>query len=205
MAKYGFDDSELQKLFADAGAAVQKAKVAPKAEESARAEPEENLQEAEGAKSAAPQEAAAPAPPPAAQHPPKPAPAAAPSGRSFQIVAGTQDDGNLTGTTSEGTSAVIPWKGIKSLAIGRVENAQIVVWIYGNAVYFVSDKNVAFKGLIPQMAFSATENWRGFVNMMTQRTGLAKDPGIQAFQTPGGLIPKYPSQDDLIRHVRSLM
>ena len=104
MSKYGFDDAELAKLFADAGAAVSKAKVpsaipAENTEEAAKETVKETVKEAVSAQSVSLNEVlSAPAAPKAAS---------APIGKIVQINSGTLEEGALTVNTSEGTSSKI--------------------------------------------------------------------------------------------------
>jgi hypothetical protein len=216
MSKYGFNDDELQKLFADAGAAVKKVQKAPAPEDEAAREapaPEKHNIQQEKAPTPARDAQASPfadSPPAATPRPdaPKPAPrppAAAPgTARIIQIVGGLGEDANFQATTSENAAVTIPWQSIKALALGRVEDAQIIAWVFNRVVYYISDKKIAYKGLIPQLAPIATQNWRNLLAFVTQKTNLTNDAGIQAFQTPGGLIPKYHGLEALINHLQTL-
>lgn len=213
MAKYGFDDDELKKLFAEAGAAVKKVQATPKP-----AEEPESSQEAVAKEEPVREQAAEPverqeslwddedSPPhiPPAQPKAPPTPQASPvaHGRAVQIVGGSFDDTNLMGMLGDQSYVTIPWKSIRFLALGRVEDGQVIAWMSGKSVYYINDKRIAFKGMIPQLAPSATQNWRSLINNFCQKTGLSGDPGIVAFQTPGGLIPKYPALDLLFAQLK---
>jgi hypothetical protein len=215
MSKFGFDDDELQKLFADAGAAVKKVQKSPAPdEEAARSEPAfEEKRDVPVEKAPPPREPQASpfSDSPIAAQPrpeaPKPAPRPAPaSGASklTQIVGGLGEDANLQATTAEGATVTIPWQAIKALALGRVEDAQIIGWIFNRGVYYISDKRITYKGLLAQLAPIATQNWRSLLSFVTQKTNLTSDQGIQALQTAGGMIPKYPNMEAFLNHLHSL-
>jgi hypothetical protein len=212
MAKYGFDDDELKKLFAEAGAAVKKVQATPRAEEAETVHEEPAREEPVREQPAAPLEKhdsmwgdddfSQPVAPPQPKAPPVQQAAPVAHGRAIQVVGGSFDDTNLTALLGDQSNVVIPWKSIKFLALGRVEDGQVIAWLSGRAIYYINDKRIGYKGMIPQLAPSATQNWRNLINHFCQKTGLASDPGLVAFQTPGGLIPKYPALDLLFAQLK---
>ncbi len=199
MPNYGFDNDELAKLFADAGAAVNKAKVASSKPLEISNEPMEESKPAADLLSDADKLFAAAAP---AEK--KAAPVTgAPSGKTMQIMSGTLEDDSLLVNIMDGASVKVLFSSIKSLALGRVDAEQIIAWVYSGSLYFVSDKSINLKGMVPKMAFSAPENWRAFLVLMTEKTSLNSEKGIQAVLT-GGLIPKYNTRDDFFTYLRTL-
>ena len=194
MPKYGFDDAELAKLFADAGAAVNKAKAPePKVEETEMKQSEPSsvasisLDAPLSAPTAAPKQAVS-----------------APVGKIVQVVSGLLEEDAVNLNTPEGSSAKITFSSVKSLALGRVESEQIFAWVSQGRLYFMSDKSINLKGMIPKMAFTAIENWRSFISMMVEKTSLNADAGIQAVVSGGGLIPKYNTKDDFFNYLKNL-
>ncbi|GEM_PF-2029052 len=213
MPKYGFDDDELKKLFAEAGAAVKKVQSTPKPTEEVESPREEQIQEepvheqpaapVEKQESLWDEEDSSPViAPTQPRTPPAPQAVSIAHGRAVQIVGGSYDDTNLLGMLGDQSYTTIPWKSIRFLALGRVEDAQVIAWLSGKTVYYIIDKRIAFKGMIPQLAPSATQNWRNLINHFCQKTGLSSDPGLVALQTPGGLIPKYPALDLLFAQLK---
>lgn len=189
MAKYGFDDAELAKLFADAGAAVSKAKApAPKIEETTEEKPLSTISLEETLSAPPVQKQAVPAS----------------IGKIVQVTSGALDGDSITLNTQDGSSVKITFATIKSLALGRVEPEQIIAWVCQGRLYFATDKSINLKGMLPKMAFTATENWRNFLGMLSEKTSLNADAGIQAVISGGGLIPKYNTKDDFFNYVKNL-
>jgi len=201
MAKFGFNDDELSKLFADAGAAVKKVKSAPQEEVGAPAE-------ATTPPSGEEKQADHPAPGSRAEAVPPPRAESIPSAgglKTAQVIGGAIEDANLQAMVKDRSMVTIPYKAIKCLALGRVEDGQMIGWIYGNTAFYISDKNVTYKGFIQEVAMSATQNWRQLLNELSQKIGLTTDTGIQALTSGGGLIPKYGTQEDFFRALQKLV
>jgi hypothetical protein len=207
MPGFGFEDDELKKLFAEAGEAVKKAKVTPS-------------------------EAPAPPPPPPAAAAPEPAAPSAPSApepvtetadeSDFQVQpvarpaapapsgegavrlgGGEQTDAALVARTTAGSTVNIPWGQIKNLSLGRVVDRNILAFLYNGTVYYFNDENVAYKGLLRQMAATLTMNWRGLVNEIAAQVSDKSDPGIQAVTGAGGMVPKFLDLGAFLNGVRS--
>lgn len=246
MSKYGFDDNELQKLFAEAGAAVKKVQSSPsKTSEQppVKGDSAEELQKSQISKSEINmpdtpkveafkteiQKTELPLhkeePPKETSHAPSesgfdfeeedsfipafetvkpPPPKKLEAVRAIQLIGGTLAEDGFSAISAEKAPVSVKWKGIQKLALGRVADSQIVAWLSANMVFYISDKNVAFKGLISQMAPSATQNWRTLLSDISTKTDLKNDPGIEALSVPGGLIPKYTSMDEFFHHLKSL-
>jgi hypothetical protein len=125
--------------------------------------------------------------------------------KTAQVIGGTIEEANLQAMLKDRSMVTIPYKAIKCLALGRVEDGQMIGWIYGTTAFYVSDKNVTYKGFIPEVAMSAIQNWRNLLNEISQKIGLATDAGIQALTSGGGLIPKYHTLEDFLRALQKLV
>lgn len=214
--KFGFDDSELAKLFADAGAAVSKAKVSqPKSDITL------DMPEPDTVSSVIkPEPTAKPDMPP--KQPSvmstsdydstystlgsekKAASTQIPSGKTFTVVSGSLDGDSLTVSTADSQSVKVIFTNIKALILGRLESEQILAWKALGAVFVVSDKTTSLKGMLPKMAFSAPENWRNLIIMLAEKTGLNGDPGIQAVINSMGMIPRFNSKELLLEQIKGL-
>lgn len=202
MAKFGFDENELSQLFADAGAAVKKARTEAAPPEPAP-EPEESGIQTLSEPVAGTAENL-PGMPPEAQPVKAPVRPAA-SGKVYQVVSGIFDNDGIIFEGSEGPLGKVPFSAINALVLGRIEanSEQVVAFMAGGNVLFVSDKNVNMKNMIPAAGFSATQNWRAFIKLLGDRTYQTRDRGIVALNT-GGLIPKYPSREALFEHLKGV-
>ncbi len=207
MSKFGFDDSELAQLFADAGAAVNKAKQS----EPKKVELNENLGISESmafaenittdAENETPSSLVFNTPMNSAPQPKMTPTASVPSGKIINISSGLLEDDSLVVNSSDSQALKVVFSHIKSLILGRVEIEQILAFKYSNSVFFVSDKAVNLKGMVPKMAFSAPENWRNFIVMIAEKSGVTSDAGIQAVLSGSGLIPKFGSKEALFEQL----
>lgn len=183
MGKFGFDDSELAKLFADAGAAVKKAKKASHKDEEIATEPVIE-----------PEEKKEPKPEPVRQIP------QIPRGRKYSIISGKLEDELLHCNTEEGIPVELHFDQITTLALGRVDNEQLIILKYQGSILYISDKKVSLKGMLPRMGFSVAENWRSLISMLIEKSDKREEHGIKAF-LEGGLIPKYPTRDNFLESI----
>lgn len=200
MPGYGFADDELQKLFAEAGNAVKKKVAEPGAAAAPPAAPAPSA-DATPTGAAAPSEddftISTPTPRPTAS-----APAAAASGGETRLVGGEQTDAALVGRTQAGTQVTISWGQIKGLSLGRVGERMILAFTAGGALYWFSDDNVAYKGLLRQMASTQPMNWRNLVNEIAEHVADRSDAGVQAVSGAGGMVPKFLEQGAFFNGVR---
>lgn len=207
MSKFGFDDSELAQLFADAGAAVNKARQS----EPKKMELNESLGGSESMAFAEKitTEAGKEAPSSLVFNTPinstlpskNTSTASIPSGKTINISSGQLEDDSLIANSSDSQTLKIVFSNIKSLILGRIEIEQILAFKYNNSVFFISDKAVNLKGMVPKMAFSAPENWRNFIVMFAEKSGATSDAGIQAVLSGSGLIPKYSTKETLFEQL----
>ncbi len=182
---YGFNNDELSKLFADAGAAVDKAKKV--------------------------QHTPAPPPTPAQQHvaPAKKASAPAPQQveedfTSAQIDGGMLDEEGLNLRLKDGTEVGIFFKNVRGLSAGRIGSSQIIGWKCGKKIYYAIYKEINLKGMIPKMVFQVSENWKNFINMMIERSPVSDDEGLKIAKKPLGILPAYDSKDLFFDHIKEL-
>lgn len=206
MPGYGFADDELQKLFAEAGQAVQKAKVTPPAASPAPVSTpsqEEVKAEVSAPKAPAPLadddfELSAPAAKPAA---PPPAPAG--PGGEVRLVGGEQTDAALVARTQAGASVNVPWSQIKGLSLGRVIDKSVLAFVHGGTLYWFGDDNTAYKGLLRQMASTQPMNWRALVGEIAGHVSDTSEAGVQAVTGGGGMVPKYLDMGAFFNAVRA--
>lgn len=195
MPGFGFADDELQKLFAEAGAAVKK-KVTEPGPPVAPAAPT--------------LEPVAPPPVPVAADGdfPVAVPVARPSapaaaGGEVRLTGGEQTDAALVARTQAGGSVTVPWGQIRGLSVGRVVDKAVLAFVYGGTLYYFSDDNVSYKGLLKQMASTQPMNWRALVNELAAQVSDKSEAGVQAVSGGGGMIPKYLDQGAFFNAVRA--
>lgn len=206
MPGFGFADDELQKLFAEAGAAVKK-----KTNEPAATPPPAAATPA----APTPPPAETSAPPPAmadedfqlaapTQRPAAPPPAApVAAGGEVRLMGGEQTDAALIGRTQAGASVTVPWGQVRGLSVGRVADKAMLAFVHGGTLYYFSDDNVSYKGLLKQMASTQPMNWRALVNEIAAQVPDKSEAGIQAVTGAGGMIPKYLEQGAFFSAVRA--
>ena len=183
---YGFNNDELSKLFADAGAAVNKAK---KVHTPAPAPtPQAPVHQAPVAK-----KAPTPAPPPVEE-----------DFTSAQIDGGTLDSDGLNLRLKDGTEVGIFFANVKGLSAGRIGSSQIIGWKCGKKIYYAVYKEINLKGMIPKMGFQVSENWKNFIIMMSERAPGSADEGIVIAKKPMGILPAYDSKDLFFEHIKGL-
>lgn len=201
MPGYGFADDELQKLFAEAGDAVKKKKAEP-------TPPAVSLSESTPHVEVAPMDVAPVAPPTVSAAPAAPAaagedefmapvalrpmaPPATTAAGAVRIMGGEQTDSGLVARTAAGDTVTLPWAQIKKLSLARIVSNNYLAFMSGTTMYYFSDENVAYKGLLKQMAATLNLNWRALVNELAARVSDASDPGLQALTGAGGMVPKH--------------
>jgi len=205
---FGFQDDELQKLFADATAVVKKARqedrVGPPAASVspvAAAEivdPSLMVDLADSPPAVVPvTPAPSPPPPPAAPRTPVPA------GAEQLITGGSMDDSGIEVRGSGGYSGRIPWAPVRSLCLGRIPDGQSLALNCGQTMFYFIDNRTDYRGLLTDPAPSGALNWRKLVENIALAVGEDQDPGIQAVKGIGGMIPKFESLDDFLKHARN--
>lgn len=179
---FRIDDSELSKLFADAGAAVSKKRKVQNAEpEIAVSQPEATVKPA--------------------------APAAAPvveAGEPEQVAGGALDPSGMNLTLKDGSAASFVFTAVKGLAAGRVGSEQIVGWKSGKRIFFVVYRDVNLKGMIPKMSASISENWKLFISMMIEKCPPSPDQGLAISKKAVGVLPNYDTRELFFEHIKSL-
>lgn len=206
MPGFKFDDDELNKLFAQAGDAVKKAARpapgAPRETEPQSAAPppvgEAQVEERTESPVAPPPQEAAPAPVAA---PSGPSPAA--GGAPVRLVGGEQEAAALVGRTADGTTVRVPWGEMRALSVARVAERNHLGFVYRQTVYYFSDENVVYKGLLTTLAATLTLNWRTLVNEMSGQVADRSDAGIQAMTGGGGMVPRLLSLADFAKSLLS--
>ncbi len=191
---YGFNNDELSKLFADAGAAVTKA------------------QQKTHAPATPPQQKTVPnhqdysAPKPHVTHEQHTVQSRIPVDEvsSYQIDSGLLDGDTLNIRLKDGSEAEVLFSRVRGLAAGRIGSSQIIGWKYGQKIYYAIYKEINLKGMIPKMAFQVSENWKSFINMMSERTPATADEGIKIAKKPLGILPEYASKDLFFDHIKKL-
>lgn len=193
---YGFNNDELSKLFADAGAAVTKAQQKTHAptptlpqQKTVANHPDYSTLN----KQQVPQE-----PPKTQSRIP------VEEVDSHQIDSGLLDGDTLHIRLKDGSEADIVFSKVRALAAGRIGSSQIIGWKYGSKVYYAIYKEINLKGMIPKMAFQVSENWKSFINMMSERTPVSTDEGIKIAKKPLGILPEYASRDLFFDHIKKL-
>ena len=193
---YGFNNDELSKLFADAGAAVTKAqqkthapatpppqpKTVANHHDYATSQPHPAKQESHTTQSRIPVEEVS----------------------SHQIDSGLLDGDTLNIRLKDGSEAEILFSKVRGLAAGRIGSSQIIGWKYGSKVYYAIYKEINLKGMIPKMGFQVHENWKSFINMMSERTPSSADEGIKIAKKPMGILPEYATKDLFFDHIKGL-
>ena len=207
MPGFKFDDDELSQLFAQAGDAVKKA---------ARSAPSAS-REAEPAPSAAAPAAPVPDPvvderpgpapvlPPATEPPAAPAPSPAPAsaGSPIRLVGGEQDATALVGRCADGSTVRVPWADMKTLSVARVGERTHLGFVYRQTVYYFSEENVAYKGLLKTLGATLNLNWRALVNEMSGQVTDRSDVGLQAMTGGGGMVPRVLTLADFAKALLS--
>jgi hypothetical protein len=222
MSGFGFDDDELKKLFAEAGEVVRKARPSgekqpekPSDTLSAPSEPAASMPPPAPIASPAPEpvNVTAPAPSPAeeadwsdteivAPRPVAPAPAVAQAG-AVRLVGGEQDAAALVGRTAAGATVRMAWSDIRALSVARVGERCLLAFACKGEAYYFSDENVAYKGLLKQMATTLALNWRTLIQEIGSHVADRSDVGLQALTGGGGMIPRFSNLPDFLRSVAS--
>lgn len=211
MPGYGFADDELQKLFAEAGEAVKKKVTEAAAPAPAPVAPVPPPAAVSAAPVAPPPPAPAPPPvaddddfklvPPVQRSATPVAPVAA--GDEVRLTGGEQTDAALVGRTQAGQSVTLPWGQIRGLSVGRLADKAILAFVHGGTLYYFSDDNVSYRGLLKQMASTQPMNWRALVNELAAQIPDKSEAGVQAITGGGGMIPKYLDQGAFFNTVRA--
>jgi len=192
MPGFGFDNDELSKLFAEAGAAVKKAHSEPSAPSQIAAQiaPEPAVPAPEP--EAQLEEPAAPAPRPA------PAPAAPPAGATQQVLGGSLDAAGAAVNHAGGGQSQVPWSAVSSLALGRLPEGSCLAFRCRDTIYYFLDSRLDYRGLLPELQPTSVMNWRALVGAFAANCGASADPGVQALTSGGGVVPKYGGLDDFL-------
>lgn len=223
---FGFQDDELQKLFADAEAVVKKAKSEDRSFASPSPQPEmESVAAPSGGGPAAQPEGSGPmgasptfppgvpptavvSPPPAppASPPPPvqvPRPANTPAGSQQMLIGGSLDEAGIEGRGPGSFTTRVPWGPIRFLALGRVPEGQCIALSTDKTVFYFIDSKIDYRGLIPDPGPTGALNWRKLVELLALRVNDQEERGIQALQGGGGLIPRYETLDSFLGYARS--
>lgn len=120
-----------------------------------------------------------------------------------RLNGGEQTDTALVARTPAGAEVTIPWAQMQKLSLGRVTDKNVLAFIHNGAVYYFSDDNVVYKGLLKQLAATLAMNWRGLVNEIANRLEDKSDPGVQAVTGGGGTVPKYFEMAGFLAAIRS--
>lgn len=179
---FRMDDSELSKLFADVGAAVNKKKKVHTSESDIPA-----------------QQAEIPAKPVARVTPSVPE-----SNEPEQIAGGTLDPSGMNLTLKNGSNVAFIFSGVRGLAAGRVGSEQILGWKFGKRIFFAVYRDINLKGMIPKMSASISENWKLFVNMMIEKCPPSTDQGLVISKKAVGVLPNYDNRELFFEHINSL-
>lgn len=191
---YHLNNSELDKLFADAGAAVSKAKKTPKTSlDSPQSESQAQTLEPSPKNEAS-----------ASVNPPKEKTEAERGIQAEQISGGTIDGESLNLTLKSGGTIACRFGSIKNLSAGRIGSEQITGWIYGQTIYFAVYRDINLKGLVNKMSFSISENWKAFINMMAEKTNSSPDPGLPILKKAVGVLPAYETREAFFEHIMKL-
>lgn len=186
---FRMDNSELSKLFADAGAAVSKAHRTTRtpSESPSAHEPQTRPAAANPAAGAA-----------------KEQPKAEEERVPEQIAGGALDADGFNLTLKDGSAASFLFSAVRGLSAGRVGSEQLVGWRSGKRTFFVVYRDVNLKGMIPKMAASISENWKIFMRMMIEKCPPSKDQGLLIAKKDVGVLPAYPSREDFFKHIESI-
>ncbi len=212
MPGFGFADDELKKLFAEAGEAVKKARTEPPPAAAVRPSP--IVSETPAAPPAdpvpSPPEASFPDLTPEESFIPEPLTPVQPARNTPQggeaavrLQGGEQTETALVARTLDGETVTLPWASVRRLCLGRIGERNLLALTANNVLYFFSDDNVAYKGLLKQMAPTLTMNWRGLVNELATRISDRSDSGVQAVTGGGGTVPRYVDAASFFKTVRA--